>query len=122
MHHVLEVGISEVFNFIATRDRKLPDKRQFYFLITEFYVEIFTQRRLHINQWKSQHTFVPRLENIKHVINAVIIWEDKILLVNLHHSFEVDAVMEEFHKWFYVRSMGSLEANSSPPNESFVCA
>ena len=51
---------------------------------------------------KGQELLAWTSEGFEYIVNCVVFLQDDFLLVDLHGSLKVDAVMEEAHQWLHV--------------------
>lgn len=88
----------------------MPDQRELDFFVRKLDVEHFAQRRLQIDQRQVKGSLFLAGHDVEDLINAVIILQNELLLVDFHHSLEIDAIVEELHQRLNIWHMWSLKA------------
>ena len=124
----MEVLVAHLLNFLAAGDGELSHECQFDLFVAELDVEQSAELCLEVDLRKHKTSLalvvfvagvLDPLQNVENREDAKVILQDHLLLVDFHHSFEIDAVMEEFHQGFNIWHVSSLKTNVLP-DDTFI--
>jgi hypothetical protein len=65
---------------------------------------------LQLHQREVERAWFFSRKHIENLVDAVIVLEDKLLLVDFHHTLEIYWIVEEFHQRLHIRHVRSLKS------------
>jgi len=101
LNQVQKVRVTHLLDPRISLDRELSLQRQLDVLVWKAHVESASKNCLKVAE--RQELLPWPCQRLEDVIDTVVFLQDNLLLVDLHSSLEVDAVVEESHQRLHIQ-------------------